>query len=275
MPEKKPSPLASPGPWNLVSSGYEKFTRGFLSKYSQAGLPRLGLKPEHALLDVACGPGTTSLLAAPSVAELFALDFAEEMVELCRQNLGAAGHTNAQVQVGDGQDLPYSEESFDRAVSMFGLMFFPDRVRGMKEIHRCLRPGGRVLLSSWAPVEKSPLMQVMFETGKHAAPDSYVPPKFDPESLENPDVFARELTSAGFSEISIEPVQCAYDYSSGGILWDEMVEGAVPLVMAQASMKKEEWDAYSDKCRAFLEESLKARPVLYSTAWLAVARKGD
>lgn len=271
-PSAPVSPLAQPHPWSKVSSGYDKFTRGFLAKYSEKGLAELDLKPEHVFLDVACGPGTVSLIASPQVRAVQALDFSPEMVELCRAHLGRSGISNVETRVADGQDLPFDDETFDRAVSMFGLMFFPDRIRGMREMRRCLKPGGRALISSWAPVSRSPLMRAMFDAGRAANPES-PPPKENPESLENPEVFERELREAGFSNIRIEPCFCAYDYGSGEQLWEEMVEGAVPLVMARESMPKDEWESFSKKCRRYLMETFEGAPELGSTAYLAFAER--
>lgn len=268
--DTSPGPLAQPGPWSKVSAGYDKFTRGFLGKYSEKGLSQLDLDSEHVLLDVACGPGTTSLIAAPRVREVQAVDFSPEMVDIFRGHIESRGISNVEARVADGQELPFEDQMFDRAVSMFGLMFFSDRVRGMKEIYRCLKPGGRALISSWASVSKSPLMQAMFDAGRAANPES-PPPKENLESLENPEVFERELREAGFSNIRIQPCVCTYDYESGEQLWEEMVEGAVPLVMAREGMPQEAWDAFSQKCRAFLATTFAEAPDLGSTAYLAFA----
>ena len=61
------SPFATPGPWDLVAAGYEEVTRPYMARFSAIGLERLGLEATQRLLDVACGPGTTTLLAAPRV----------------------------------------------------------------------------------------------------------------------------------------------------------------------------------------------------------------
>lgn len=268
--EKPQSPLASAGPWDKVSAGYDKFTRGFLGKYSEKGLAEFELRPEMKLLDVACGPGTTSLLACSAVGSIEAVDFSESMVSIFREHIRERGLEKINVRVADGQSLPFQDEVFDRAVSMFGLMFFPDRVKGMREIFRCLKKGGQVLLSSWAPVSMSPLMQLMFEAAQAANPDT-PPPVTNLESLENPDVFANELERAGFVNIRVKPCICTYDYLSAEQLWNEMVEGAVPLVMARERMSVEAWDTYSAQCLQYVEQAVANRPTLGSTAYLAFA----
>jgi ubiquinone/menaquinone biosynthesis C-methylase UbiE len=267
-----PGPMAQAHSWDLVSRGYEKYTREFLAKYSHVGLERLGLERSHRLLDVACGPGTTSLLARERVQSIQAVDFSPEMVSIFKGHISSLSASNVQVQVADGQNLPFEDHSFERAVSMFGLTFFPDRLRGMQEMHRVLVPGGRVLISSWAPVDLSPLMQTMFAAGRAANPNAPLPQR-NLETLENPTVFESSLKQAGFEEIEITPCLCTNDYSSGGQLWDEMVEGAIPLMLLKNSMSPEAWDGYSRICRDFLERDLADGRPLGSTAYLATATK--
>lgn len=270
--EKARNPFSAVEPWDKVSEGYDRFTRPYLGKFSERGLDELELKSHHKLLDVACGPGTTSLLAHSRVGSIEAIDFSEQMVGRFRARIKDHGLSGVNVSVGDGQRLPFADEAFDRAVSMFGLMFFPDRVQGMREIYRCLKKGGRVLISSWAPITMSPLMQLMFDAVRAANPDIQAPVT-NLESLENPEVFARELAQAGFVNIRIEPCMCSYDYASALQLWTEMSEGGVPLVMARARMSDDAWREYSAKCLEHMEKAVAGSPLLGSTAYLAFAER--
>ena len=158
----KPSPLASPEPWNLVVEGYEEIGRKYLEQYSRSALAMLRYGPETKVIDVACGPGTTALLLAPAVRHVTCLDFSAAMLAQLRRNMAAIDATNVEVVEGDGQALPFEDSSFDIGVSMFGLMFFPDRAKGFSELYRVLVPGGQVLVSSWAPSDQSSMMRTVF-----------------------------------------------------------------------------------------------------------------
>jgi ubiquinone/menaquinone biosynthesis C-methylase UbiE len=271
-PSKPKGPLSQPGPWNLVAEGYEEVTREFLAKYSAHGLAKLDLKKEHRVLDVATGPGTSSLLAAPRVQAIDALDFSSEMLAIAQKNMQKFGYTNVTLHEGDGQALPFADTSYDRAISMFGLMFFPDRKRGMAEMYRVLKAGGRALLSSWAPVSLSPAMSAMF--GALAAIDPSRPaPESDISSLENPDVFQRELEAVGFQSVSIEPVEQEIEFESPEAFWEAMVRGSAPLVLLRNKVGEAEFSRQTQIAHAFLNDHLKARRSLSSTAYLAFATK--
>jgi SAM-dependent methyltransferase len=208
------------------------------------------------------------LLYAPHVRSIEAVDFASEMVSIFERHISEEGLDEVKVQVADGQALPFADATFDRAVSMFGLMFFPDRMQGIREIVRCLKPGGRALISSWAEVDQSPLIQVLFAAGRAANPDM-PPPQKDWQSWENSDLLRDEMQKGGLVDVVVREVSCTHNYSSGGEFWDQMVEGGVPFVLARQRMGAEAWEKYSRTCREYLERELADKAALGSTAYLA------
>src|SRR5690606_18210755 len=130
------NPLSSPDPWTLVAEGYQASTRLFLELFSRTGLEKVRFDASTEVIDVACGPGTTALILAPQVKRIVAVDFAEGMIAQLERNVTEAGLTNVEPCVADGQNLPFADESFDLGVSMFGILFFPDRRRGFRELFR-------------------------------------------------------------------------------------------------------------------------------------------
>ncbi len=147
------SPLATPEPWDLVADGYVENVADFEAFAREA----LRLVPAAGeVLDVAAGPGSLTLLAARTATRVHAVDFAPAMLEALRARAAAAGITNVDTQLADAQSLPFPDESFDVAYSMFGIIFFADRSRALAEMARVLRPGARVVVSSWPPSERVP-----------------------------------------------------------------------------------------------------------------------
>ena len=106
--------------------------------------------------DIAAGPGTLRLIAAAGGATVSAVDLSSQMVAQFRARIAAANlDTAVDVRVGDGQQLPFETAAFDAAFSMFGLMFFPDRAAGLREMKRVLKPGGRAVDPELDPVRRT------------------------------------------------------------------------------------------------------------------------
>lgn len=266
------SPLATPDPWSLVAEGYSATTRQFLAEFSEAGLARLEYSTDTQVIDVACGPGTTAIPLAPRVGHVTCVDFSEAMLEELHLAAATTGVANIDTIEADGQTLPFAADSFDIGISMFGLMFFPDRGKGFRELHRVLRPGGQALVSSWAPASQSPLMQIVMAALRD---DDALPEESPvPTGLEVPSNFEREMREAGFSDVEVLPVTRAIDVTTPEAFWRDTVRGTAPVAMLKRSMADDDWAGLEERAIARLSASLGRTPTtLSSTALLAIGRK--
>ena len=265
--------LAAVGPWDLVADGYADANTEFFAGFNKAAMNLLELAKTDRVLDVGCGPGTLALVAAEKVASIDALDFSENMIAVLRKRIKQEGLSNVTPLVGDGQNLPHTDNEFDATLSMFGLMFFPDRAKGLAEMYRTLKPGGRACVASWAPTDQSPLMQVMFGALRTINPD--IPkPQTDIASLENPDVLANELSQAGFRDVEVHKVTHGVEFSDAETFWEELTKGSAPVLMMQKKMGEDAWQEKSKIAVIHIEETVKTFPAtLTSDAWLGVAVK--
>ena len=112
--------------------------------------------PGMRVLDIATGTGLSAeaaLAAVGPTGHVTAADISPAMVGKARERLGKA--PNVSVSVEDGQALSFSDASFDAVWCNLGLMFFPDPARGLLEIRRVLRAGGRAAVSVNTVVERS------------------------------------------------------------------------------------------------------------------------
>jgi SAM-dependent methyltransferase len=175
-------------------------------------------------------------------------------------------------QVADGQALPFADASFDVAFSMFGLMFFPDRKRGFAELYRTLKPGGVAVVSSWAPVEQSSLMILMFGALRAADP-TRAAPQTNLLNLENPELFERELKQAGFRDVRVEPHTHSMEVRDPSAWWESLVRGGAPMALLKQRLGPAEWERQSQLAQAYLAEQIQAPRTLSTTAYLGFGRR--
>jgi SAM-dependent methyltransferase len=97
------------------------------------------------VLDIGCGNGYVTCQYAGAGADVVSVDITDKAVELTRARLALIG-LEAEVRQADAEDLPFEDESFDVVVSFGVLHHTPDTERAVKEVHRVLKPGGRLLL---------------------------------------------------------------------------------------------------------------------------------
>jgi len=264
--------MSTPEPWQLVAQGYAAEASLVMAPFSVRAIELLAARPDARVLDVAAGPGTLSVRLAPSVREVVALDFSERMVAELDAAARAAGLGNVRSVVGDGQNLPFAEAEFDAGCSIFGLMFFPDRARGFSELWRVLKPGAGAVVSSWAPVQDSPLLRAMF--GALAAADpTFVMPVRNEAGIENPEVLAAEMRAGGFQRVRIEPMTLSVRPPDADELWLRMARSSAPLVLMRNRVGEAEWQRREPIIRRFLSDVLTREPELSTTAWLAVGYK--
>ncbi|HXK32912.1 MAG TPA: methyltransferase domain-containing protein [Dehalococcoidia bacterium] len=167
------------------------------------------LEPGMQVLDLAGGTGEPGLTAAQRVAPggtVVCTDFVPGMVAAAEANARAAGITNMKFQQVDAEDIPFEDASFDRVVSRWGVMFFPNTQKALSEIRRVLKPGSRATFAVWQAVGKNGWFNDLNELLRGAgllqppAPGMPTPFRFG-ESGSLP----RELEAAGFREVAERP----------------------------------------------------------------------
>ena len=260
-------------PWNKVADGYVDTTMHNLSVYAETVIELADLKPNWRVLDLACGPGTASLQMAAKVKEVVAQDFSEQMLVNFQKKIEGAGFKNIEIFHGDGQNLVFSDNSFNACFSMFGLMFFPDRIKGFSELRRVLKKDSKAYVTSWAPIEKSSSMKLMIEAMSVINYQNEQPKKAI-SSLEDENVFRDEMLEAGFQEVQIIPIRKTFRYLSAEHFWTHMTKGSAPVVMARMELGEEIWTKKEKLAIDFIKEKYGQGVVeVFSEAWLGIGIK--
>lgn len=136
-----------------------------------------GIKQGDRVLDIAAGSGNAAIPAAQAGARVTAADLTPELFEQGRRLAERAG-VSVEWQEADAEDLPFSDGSFDAAISCVGIMFAPNHQASADELVRVLRTGGTIALSNWTP---EGFIGQMFSTMKPYAPPP--PPGAQPPPL--------------------------------------------------------------------------------------------
>lgn len=266
----QPNPLATPLPWDLVSRAYATDLLAHCERYAREALRLVGARPGARILDVACGPGTLAVLAAAEASHVTALDFSPEMIGLLRERLAAGGITNVEAIVGDGLALPVADASFDAAFSMFGLMAFSDRERGLHEIHRALIPGGRVAISSWLPMNEVPLLAAVFAALRDRMPGL---PQGDLKApLGTAEEMRAELEGAGFHDAAAHRVAFALEYADPAAFTASMLRTLPPLVLLRNKLGEAAFEPIRKAIDARVADLAGPGPTSVTmAAWIGVA----
>jgi SAM-dependent methyltransferase len=254
-----------------VASGYvAENLRSFEAFAAEA----LRLAPAAGdVLDVAAGPGSLSLLAARTARRVVALDFAPAMLAELRARAQAAHISNVEPQVGDGQALPFPDASFDAAYSMFGLIFFPDRAAGLRELCRVLRPGARALVASWPPSDRVPIFKALFAAMRAEQPDAKGGEAPPPPLGTEAEVRA-EFAAAGFREIEVHEHVVPTGTMPIGDVWRSFTRGGAPVVLMRRRLGEEKFADFSRRVTARLEAEFGTEPVdVQFTALLGIGRR--
>jgi demethylmenaquinone methyltransferase/2-methoxy-6-polyprenyl-1,4-benzoquinol methylase len=156
-------------------------------------------------LDVATGTGDLAVALRAAGAEVVGCDFSEEMLERARRK-----EPSARFEWADALALPYEDDSFDAATVGFGARNFSDLDRGLGEMARVVRPGGRVVVLEITTPQKPPLStffslwfdRVVPALGRMAGDEaaySYLPSSV--KRFPAPHALAEELAAAGLEDI--------------------------------------------------------------------------
>jgi demethylmenaquinone methyltransferase / 2-methoxy-6-polyprenyl-1,4-benzoquinol methylase len=145
------------GVYDLMNTA---MTAGMHHRWRQRAAELAQLRPGDAALDVCCGTGDLALELSGRVGSegtVVGCDFSERMLDLARSKASERGAANTRFEWADALQLPYADGSFDAATIGFGARNLSDLDRGLAELARVLRPGGRLVILEITQPQRPPL----------------------------------------------------------------------------------------------------------------------
>ncbi len=243
--------------WNAIATGYDKFVTQHNSEVAETALRHIGLVSEMSVLDVASGSGALSIPAARLGAQVLATDLSPTMIDLLTARARSEGLANLEGRVMDGQALELYDDRFDIAASQYGVMLFPDLPRGLREMTRVTKPGGKVMLVVFGPPPTLDFL-VTFTGAMKAVVPGFSGLPTDPPPLpfqaSNPDVLRRHFADAGLTDIQVERDAAVYRFQTGEQFWNWVTNSNPIAVMMIADLTDEQRSSVIQRLDAMLRE---------------------
>lgn len=226
--------------WGVGGRGYDNVSFAISDALAHAA-QRLNPQPGQSILDVATGTGWSARNVARTGAKVTAIDFAPELIGAAKE---LSAHLPIEFRVADAERLPFPTAHFDGIISTFGVMFAVDQMQAARELARLCRPGGRLVLATWAP--NGAVADFFALLARH---NDAPPPPSNPLAWGDPD-HVRALLGRDFA-LAFEPgVSHAYHDDEDGI-WNWYAAGFGPMRMLlqrlapdRAADLKRDIDAY-------------------------------
>lgn len=245
----------------------EKLTGHFAELLvKRANLDKATGDDDLVVLDEACGTGVVSFHLmnvldekAKAKLDLTCSDFARAMVDFVRKRLEDGGWQNARAIHSDATDTKLPSAHYTHVLLNFGPMIFPDWKAGLREIHRMLRPGGTVAMSSWLEVGWFPDIRAAFET------DPEIPTlpahedlrkAFSPDGMWDDPVWIRNVVEQhGFLDVNVHEVPHTSVLNS----FDEfsrLMVGTVGMILA-SSWTADQQEKYKERAHQAVVKYMK------------------
>jgi SAM-dependent methyltransferase len=207
--------------WEDAAAGWEQRRDDFQSGAQPVSMwlvDHLNPQPGSTILELACGPGDTGLLAAELVqpgGRVLLTDTAQAMVDAAARRAEQLGIRNVEARTMEAEWIDAPTASIDGVLCRFGYMLLADPAAALMETRRVLRRGGRVALAAWTKGDENPWMtsitQTLVERGHAEKPPPGEP---GPMAFAQPGTIETLLAEAGFDEIHVEALDFSFRFAS-------------------------------------------------------------
>jgi ubiquinone/menaquinone biosynthesis C-methylase UbiE len=246
--------------WNKAASGWTKWLelieRG-VHEVSERLVGMAGVEPGSRVLDVACGYGEPALTAARvagSEGTVVATDISAEMISRARERAAEAGVENLEFEESPAESLDFPHESFDAAVSRWGIIFEPDAEAVAAKVRGFLKPDCRFAISSWGEPDQVPFLAIPMRTVMQRTGTPPPPPGTPgPLSRPTPEAIGGLLEAGGFSDVEVDDISVTLELESPEDFTTFVREIAPPITAMLAphpqDVQDETWAAITEAIR--------------------------
>jgi SAM-dependent methyltransferase len=226
--------------WERAAAAYAGSFEAATSLFAPPLLEAVQVQGGSKVLDVACGPGTVTSLAASRGATAIGADFSASMIAEARRRNPSLGFREA-----DAEALPFKDQTFDAVIINFGVHHFPFPVRALSEAHRVLRTAGRLGFTTWATPQDHVIHRIVVDAVREAGNPSANLPVSPSGAVNEIATCVKLLREAGFRPESLHAdlLKAHLTVKSAVDLVDILEAGTVRLSATLRSQPREKREA--------------------------------
>jgi ubiquinone/menaquinone biosynthesis C-methylase UbiE len=236
-------------------------------------LDGLDLQPGEAVLDVACGPGSVTRLAAIEVGRrgrVIGVDLSPAMLAIAQAKPIVPDAAPIDYHQAPADRLPVADAGFDVAICQQGLQFFSDREASLAEMRRALRAAGRLGIAVWAEIEQAPPFAALEDAMREVVGDELAARyRGGPWGMPDADELQELLQESGFEDVRVSRHALPLRFECAALLGSTLAASAIAAdVHALSAQRREQLDEALERTVA-VDDALHAEAV----ANLAFARR--
>jgi len=195
---------ATAGVFDRAARTYDTVGPAFFSYFGERLAKTAGIFAGARVLDIAAGRGASLFPAARAAGpggRVTGIDIAPSMVKETAGEISRRAVKNADMRLMDAENLEFGDNSFDIALCGFCVFFFPDAGRAIREVYRVLKPGGKVVLSTWGKTDTRDMVHELVAKYMAQAGGSQKAPLSASKNYEEPAELVEFLSKEGFKSV--------------------------------------------------------------------------